>query len=138
MNEKKLMAISIVLILLTIIILTLAQTIYLKGQKTIDSVNSFEDCQKAGYPIAEIYPEQCFLPDGQSFTREVPGDGVMCTMDAKECPDGSYVGRTGPNCDFSPCPGEVDNVNCPEDIKTCPSGKDVTRIPPRCEFAPCL
>jgi hypothetical protein len=31
--------------------------------------------------------------------------GVACTMDAKECPDGSYVGRTGPNCEFSPCPG---------------------------------
>jgi hypothetical protein len=25
-------------------------------------------------------------------------------MEAKMCPDGSYVGRTGPNCDFSPCP----------------------------------
>lgn len=28
---------------------------------------------------------------------------VACTMDAKECPDGSYVGRTGPNCEFI-CP----------------------------------
>ncbi len=32
-------------------------------------------------------------------------DGVMCTMDARECPDGSYVGRTGPHCEFTPCPG---------------------------------
>jgi hypothetical protein len=30
--------------------------------------------------------------------------GVVCTMEAKLCPDGSYVGRTGPNCEFSPCP----------------------------------
>lgn len=29
---------------------------------------------------------------------------VVCTMDAKLCPDGSYVGRTGPNCEFKPCP----------------------------------
>ncbi len=28
---------------------------------------------------------------------------VACTMDAKQCPDGSYVGRTGPNCEFI-CP----------------------------------
>lgn len=28
---------------------------------------------------------------------------VMCTMDAKQCPDGSYVGRSGPNCEFI-CP----------------------------------
>ena len=28
---------------------------------------------------------------------------VACTMDAKQCPDGSYVGRSGPNCKFI-CP----------------------------------
>lgn len=26
-----------------------------------------------------------------------------CTLEAKTCPDGSSVGRTGPNCEFSPC-----------------------------------
>lgn len=29
---------------------------------------------------------------------------VACTQEAKICPDGTSVGRTGPNCDFSPCP----------------------------------
>jgi hypothetical protein len=28
---------------------------------------------------------------------------VACTMDAKQCPDGSYVGRIPPNCDFQLC-----------------------------------
>ncbi len=34
-----------------------------------------------------------------------PGEDepVACTMDAMQCPDGSYVGRTGPNCEFV-CP----------------------------------
>ena len=27
-----------------------------------------------------------------------------CTMEAKQCPDGSYVGRTGPRCEFAECP----------------------------------
>jgi len=27
-----------------------------------------------------------------------------CTQEAKVCPDGSSVGRTGPNCEFAPCP----------------------------------
>ena len=27
-----------------------------------------------------------------------------CTQEAKQCPDGSYVGRTGPNCEFAACP----------------------------------
>jgi hypothetical protein len=31
------------------------------------------------------------------------GGGVACTMEAKICPDGSSVGRTGPNCEFAPC-----------------------------------
>ncbi len=30
--------------------------------------------------------------------------GVACTMEAKLCPDGSAVGRTGPNCEFAACP----------------------------------
>ncbi|MFA6463830.1 MAG: hypothetical protein WCV55_02395 [Candidatus Paceibacterota bacterium] len=33
-----------------------------------------------------------------------PLKGVICTMEAKQCPDGSYVGRTGPNCEFALCP----------------------------------
>jgi hypothetical protein len=30
--------------------------------------------------------------------------GKMCTLEAKLCPDGSSVGRTGPNCEFAACP----------------------------------
>ncbi len=29
---------------------------------------------------------------------------IACTMEAKLCPDGSSVGRTGPNCEFAACP----------------------------------
>ncbi len=31
--------------------------------------------------------------------------GVACTAEAKQCPDGSYVGRNGPDCQFAACPG---------------------------------
>lgn len=31
---------------------------------------------------------------------------VACTMDAKLCSDGSYVGRVPPRCDFALCPKE--------------------------------
>ena len=34
------------------------------------------------------------------------GGDVACTMEAKLCPDGSAVGRSGPKCEFAPCPGE--------------------------------
>jgi hypothetical protein len=32
---------------------------------------------------------------------------VFCTQDAKLCPDGSYVGRIGPHCEFALCPSEA-------------------------------
>lgn len=35
------------------------------------NITSFEDCQKAGYPILESYPEQCKTPDGQTFTQDI-------------------------------------------------------------------
>jgi hypothetical protein len=30
-------------------------------------------------------------------------ENTVCPMDARQCPDGSYVGRSGPMCEFSPC-----------------------------------
>ena len=30
---------------------------------------------------------------------------TACVMDAQECPDGTYVARVAPSCDFAPCPG---------------------------------
>ena len=33
---------------------------------------------------------------------------VACTMEAKVCPDGSSVGRGGPNCEFAACPTSKD------------------------------
>jgi plastocyanin len=32
-------------------------------------------------------------------------DQFACTMDAKECPDGTFVGRVAPSCEFAACPG---------------------------------
>ena len=38
---------------------------------------------------------------GKQATTPQP---VACTMDAKECPDGSYVSRIPPFCEFAKCP----------------------------------
>lgn len=42
-----------------------------------------------------------------------PGSGAICTMDAKQCPDGSWVGRQPPRCEFAPCPGEGKKIPSP-------------------------
>lgn len=41
---------------------------------------------------------------------------TICAMDAKLCPDGSYVSRTGPNCEFTACLNSIK----PEEPETLP------------------
>lgn len=78
------------------------------------------------------------------------GANTPCTRDAKVCPDGSAVGRTGPACEFAPCPGGEapgsgdghetppdGSTACTADAKMCPDGSAVGRTAPNCEFAPC-
>ncbi len=48
----------------------------------------------------------CFTqntPYCREYFSSNPGGGTVCTADAKLCPNGTYVGRTGPNCQFV-CP----------------------------------
>jgi len=40
----------------------------------------------------------------QEFINEAEEELTVCTMDVKLCPDGSYVGRVGPDCKFTECP----------------------------------
>lgn len=42
---------------------------------------------------------------GEILSLTIVDNLVACTQEAKLCPDGSAVGRTGPNCEFSLCPG---------------------------------
>ncbi len=37
--------------------------------------------------------------------------GLACTEEAKICPDGSAVGRTGPKCEFAACPEAKTNTS---------------------------
>ena len=95
------------------------------------------------------------IPMLQNPALPQQGDMVACTMDAKMCPDGSYVGRTGPACEFSPCPNDgvmpevsapgvssplpenPEPVFCTADVKECPDGSYVGRVGPSCAFAAC-
>lgn len=52
--------------------------------------------------IAGVYKFN--FTDGGDITTPRGHDQVGCTMEAKICPDGSAVGRSGPNCTFAPCP----------------------------------
>lgn len=87
-------------------------------------------------------------------------DNRACTEEAKLCPDGSAVGRTGPECEFAACPAATNanvansnvpttNMNtsarntndsevaCATDVRSCSDGSYVQRVPPNCEFSDC-
>ena len=49
--------------------------------------------------------KEAVAPENGS-TTETP---VFCTQDAKQCPDGSYVSRQSPKCEFAACPPSVSN-----------------------------
>ncbi len=56
-------------------------------------ITSFEQCQKAGYPIEESFPEQCRTPQGQVFVADIPTGEQGCQNDlscgqAKWCDQG--------------------------------------------------
>jgi len=53
----------------------------------------------AGYSCKydNTYPDA----SGKCIKKE---EEVVCTLEAKQCPDGSWVGRQGPKCEFTPCP----------------------------------
>ena len=63
-------------------------------------------------PAPKTYSNACFMKvagatlvyEGACRTTDI----VACTADAKQCPDGSYVGRTGLKCEFV-CPSSTTN-----------------------------
>lgn len=65
------------------------------------------------------------------------GENIACTMDAKQCADGSYVGRIGPNCEFAPCPTTNNTAPAATEWKTITIGGIVDfQIPAHCNADP--
>ena len=58
-----------------------------------------ETCDVEGVEVPIVGGDAVLPPLGE-------GDLVACTMEAKICPDGSAVGRSGPDCEFEKCPEE--------------------------------
>ncbi|HOZ36897.1 MAG TPA: DUF333 domain-containing protein [bacterium] len=48
---------------------------------------------------------------------------TACTGEALVCPDGSSVGRTGPNCEFTPCPEAKPEITTVTFV--CDDGKNI-------------
>ncbi|MBU6490708.1 hypothetical protein KGQ25_00880 [Patescibacteria group bacterium] len=56
-----------------------------------------------------------------------------CTQEAKLCPDGSSVGRTGPNCEYAACPGSDTATGTGNSILPYDSGvQGIVSLGPTC------
>ena len=120
------------------------QTCSLDDAVSYDAATGKETVHQTGsvrYNVGEEVPSpdscntcKCTV-DGVACTTMACNDPPQgCTEEAKTCPDGSAVGRTGPNCEFAPCPQPK---GCSFEAKICPDGSSVGRTGPSCEFAPC-
>lgn len=74
------------------------------------------------------------------YNTYFPTVRIVCTDEAKLCPDGSAVGRTGPNCEFAICPGEDESTPQPIDTSTWKTYRNEqygfeVRYPPDAKFA---
>ncbi|MDD4989237.1 MAG: hypothetical protein PHV42_02325 [Candidatus Pacebacteria bacterium] len=84
-------------------------------------------------------PLPTFSSSPSPTTSPVSSGGVVCSLIAKLCPDGSYVARVPPTCEFAKCPG-ASPTPLPSGTlfisvtlgPTCP----VERIPPDPNCAP--
>lgn len=66
---------------------------------------------------------------GRATVVQPPSSGaVACTMEAQQCPDGSYVGRQGPMCEFAACPGASASPVPPPTIKPTPPAERTSGI----------
>lgn len=90
-NRKLIKYFSIVIAVIFVLIAIPVATMYISGNKNPTPSNGGQNGQTA------------------------------CTMEAKLCPDGSYVGRTGPNCEFAPCPTPISSKSATPINYTCPS-----------------
>lgn len=102
----------------------------------------------AAYPVGATFPSLDGCNDcscttqGISCTKRGCGGSSSssgaqgCTTEAMICPDGkTAVGRTGPNCEFAPCPVvDAGFTGCSLDAMKCPDGTIVGRTGPKCEF----
>ena len=74
-----------------------------KGISTIAGITIF--VVVAVFAFGGVFAYEYYLEKNEQKTEgDQNTEPTACTMEAKVCPDGSSVGRTGPNCEFTECP----------------------------------
>ena len=103
-----------ILVVLTIVAGLLISLSNIAKQQRVLSINTFEECALAGYPIAESYPEQCRTPDGRMFVNDKQ-------LPVSNEPDGLGISANG--CAVAGCSGQL-----------CVSADEAGSVVTTCEF----
>lgn len=90
----------IALIILAIIFITAYVGVYYLLNQQLDKLTK---ARSGASPISQTTPTIGF-PIGNQTSITPTTNQIACTLEAKQCSDGSYVSRTGPNCEFAACP----------------------------------
>lgn len=99
-NQKG--SVNILLVIIAVVIIGGGTFYYVNNQDSED-VTSGVNINES-FPIQEEN-DQPGVSEQENNTEEM----TFCTTDAMQCPNGSYVGRTGPDCKFV-CPEEPEST----------------------------
>ena len=96
-------------------VLVPAEQMQMRAKSTIQQVQSLEtalDFEDVTDEFGALFEKQKERLTKIAESEDAPDGDVYtaCTQEAKECPDGSFVGRSGPDCAFAPCPGEEESA----------------------------
>lgn len=98
----------------TILPITLEQLITetplaLNVHKSATEISVYTSCGDISTSTKNLKTEKDVNRTASENSGQNAGDEnkvVFCTQDARQCPDGTFVGRVGPNCEFKTCAGE--------------------------------
>ena len=107
-----LIGILVVLIIVAGLLLSLSRTA--KEQRML-SIQSYDDCVRAGYPVMESYPSQCRTPDGRLFVN--PNESVASSTTSVPS---------------APASGACVPAGCSQTI--CADANDAQNIVTTCEY----
>lgn len=99
---------TVLLLIATFTTFVLVILLFILIQKKVQIPSETQPSNIITPTIKPISPSPTLIP---TITIPVPtstssAQPKACTQDAKICPDGTGVGRTGPNCEFAPCPAK--------------------------------
>ena len=87
-----------------------------KGVPDPATINSFEECVKAGYPIMRSLPARCAVPGGEIFTDQK--QAIPTVLGGKLCRDMCGDGACQEIvCMGEGCPCSESKTSCPRDCR---------------------